>query len=734
MLEYSFFHPDRLSEALKTKFIRRLSGFFRCTNDEKAFFASLDWDVDNLVYVESGCSLYNILVEDIHGISFLTSDRRGLLFSEISNEIGELIDNVNKIPANQNYLFSSKNIFRQQNCKYKMIREYFILLGRLSNITGGRKIMEDNQVFQHMSSMANCRSLNYISRLILTSFAFTDKGFVSKSFMQLWGTNDKNDHDLKDFVYNLLFAILVSRPQDFVDWGLDLLVAYIRNEDANNPILAKIITIVSYNKSLLNQVISTRLFDELLPIKSVLLKYSSSIYGISLLNEKKYLSKEIEHWISTGCREYVGQVESLVSKSFNHQCDYRNIIPIPVNASKFSAYSFLQKSLKPTPAIDDKNASTFNSTTKGVSVLKKSNSSGNAGINRQSTTSKINENVTLSRQISIEEKITDYNALAVDLEGLVRAPFNIEVKLSNSQISPISNSSDYLKVDSYVDISDLQHITTAGIISDKNRIIKIRGIVVDAKNIPNPFAVTSNRVISSTLLIGVHPVHKNGNVYCITEKLISKNKTLTQISSLPNVPGRDSLQRRGSITATNDSDQDLPISFLHEDLFDWSHCKPIHRQSGLSIDLGDDLYAIELPEEPVVLIFARKSNHLSSSRHATDSGNRLEKFFHLIEIQYFIRLQTGQSTFVSMPCHLFGELSRTIEGCVILNNLQIISTHMSTARREENDHVDRAAALWSLGHICSNDTGFSAVIRVDSSFVEWCVHSVINAANLCIRG
>jgi hypothetical protein len=35
MLEFSFHNPDRLAEALRTKFIRRLSGFYRCTNDEK---------------------------------------------------------------------------------------------------------------------------------------------------------------------------------------------------------------------------------------------------------------------------------------------------------------------------------------------------------------------------------------------------------------------------------------------------------------------------------------------------------------------------------------------------------------------------------------------------------------------------------------------------------------------------------------------------------------------------
>ena len=55
--------PERLVEATRTKWVVRISGFFRCTSDEKAFFAGLPWQPSNLHYVEAACSMYRRLAE-----------------------------------------------------------------------------------------------------------------------------------------------------------------------------------------------------------------------------------------------------------------------------------------------------------------------------------------------------------------------------------------------------------------------------------------------------------------------------------------------------------------------------------------------------------------------------------------------------------------------------------------------------------------------------------------------
>ena len=62
MLEYCFKNPERLSDALKTKWVKRVSGFYRCTVDEKAYFANCEWGVGNMQYMECACNMYHVLV------------------------------------------------------------------------------------------------------------------------------------------------------------------------------------------------------------------------------------------------------------------------------------------------------------------------------------------------------------------------------------------------------------------------------------------------------------------------------------------------------------------------------------------------------------------------------------------------------------------------------------------------------------------------------------------------
>jgi hypothetical protein len=43
MLEYCIRFPERMTEAQKTKWVKRVSGFFRCSSDEKGYYSNLDW-------------------------------------------------------------------------------------------------------------------------------------------------------------------------------------------------------------------------------------------------------------------------------------------------------------------------------------------------------------------------------------------------------------------------------------------------------------------------------------------------------------------------------------------------------------------------------------------------------------------------------------------------------------------------------------------------------------------
>ena len=96
----------RLSEALRTKFARRLGGFFRCDDDEpdKASFANLKWAPDRLFYCRVAGRLYSTYLQasDFGAqkqakapnevATFLLKDRRGQFLQSIARKLSDLAD------------------------------------------------------------------------------------------------------------------------------------------------------------------------------------------------------------------------------------------------------------------------------------------------------------------------------------------------------------------------------------------------------------------------------------------------------------------------------------------------------------------------------------------------------------------------------------------------------------------------------------------------------------------
>ncbi|RHY44703.1 hypothetical protein DYB30_012737, partial [Aphanomyces astaci] len=76
LLEGPLTNPVRLSEAMKTKFFKRVSGFFRCDNSDKGYFAGLPWTPDYVPYLRPACQMYTLLLNHPEGIAFLKTDRR----------------------------------------------------------------------------------------------------------------------------------------------------------------------------------------------------------------------------------------------------------------------------------------------------------------------------------------------------------------------------------------------------------------------------------------------------------------------------------------------------------------------------------------------------------------------------------------------------------------------------------------------------------------------------------
>lgn len=440
---------------------------------------------------------------------------------------------------------------------------------------------------------------------------------------------------------------------------------------------------------------------------NLLVRFLALPEGFRYLNGLDWIAPELAMWKSRKCVEYAKQVELALAKGLNstilqHQQSHA-VTPITVPARAFSRHPAAPSGLQ-------------------------------------------------------------YPDGGVDMEGFLRIPWNIEVKLSGpSVLQPLE--SDFIKLDTFLDSSDLGCPASNDMTSDAVRLVKVRGIVMDSKGMPSGYAVMNDKTIMSTLFCGVCPVTKAGTVLSPSDSpgsagnltaggggdadvrasvaaqhhsIHRRRKSVATVKSSYSTP--DLLGIRSSLSdAPFDaaSTVDVPLSLLSGHLQEWVKCKPSHRQKTRQLSQpgseGDDKFAIEVPGEPAVFIFSRYPPNMKPTDKQSSRYNPNAPVAYLVEVHYILRLQTGQSAFLPLPRHMYGELARTSQGLKLLGGSNIILDLMASIHKHSSSSGDLISSLWALGHIASTDNGFKTVIAADPNFVPWCIDTATTSGTYSVR-
>jgi len=408
MLHHSFQSSDRIQEALKTKWIKRLSGFFRCSIEEKGYFANLEWEAPNFYFLECASNLYSVLLRDDAGITFLTSDRRGMLFNEISAELEQLAMMAAQKSFPSHIL--SKNVFKYSSCYSTMSREFFALLGKIVCIPGSKKLLDHTNVFEHLSKLGQYQSLDYLSRTALTALVFTDGGILSKHLYYLWcGSCSAN---LRSYFHSLLRVMTYSPQCLFSKWYVETIVNQLLLDESDPTLIAALNEIV-HDKQNLKIVISKKpnLFHNT-ELKDVFYRFAAIPEGLSFLINSNWLEEAVTDWSNNGSKQYMCSIEERLSTSlFFPEAFISPKVPCSINAIPIALATY-------------HNLFKFDSS---------------KVIPNDSKTGKFNQTKTVKENF------------VPDLQGIVRMPWHIEVKLSGaSQANENVASSDYVKVDTIV--------------------------------------------------------------------------------------------------------------------------------------------------------------------------------------------------------------------------------------------------------------------------------------------
>lgn len=188
---------------------------------------------------------------------------------------------------------------------------------------------------------------------------------------------------------------------------------------------------------------------------------------------------------------------------------------------------------------------------------------------------------------------------------------------------------------------------------DNLRTVKVRGIILDGKGIPVGHPIGTNRMISNCLLAGTCGVNRNGELTLSSSHPDGARK---KSAAAPLQP-QQALSRQPSSVAISqvDNDDSEHVTFSKEQYYDWSHCKPHHRQSN-SVTLPDGRIAVTVPEHPVTWIFSKAatgSNPTSEPPEFEMTGSAANTIIYLVEVQYHIKLETNMvyCVYISFQFH-----------------------------------------------------------------------------------
>lgn len=735
MLDYSFAHsPDRLSEALKTKFIKRIAGFFRCSVEEKGYFANLEWEPGHLHYFDCSCNLYKILTTQDAGFGFLDTDRRGMLFTEIARDLEAVIAQCTAIAASANpkaLAASSKNmnVFRLTSCQQTMGREYFAMVGKASSSPFARKLITKSHLFDILTQTGSLVALDYLSRNVLTSLSFTDGGFISKDLMQIYLTSGSSSTNLRLYSHSLLRALLRSRSAEVCEWGIEVMVQQMMFLHVPRKLIVHCMEEAAQDRIYLGQLIRNEpeiVGDDMVNLS---IRFLALPEGFAYLSKLGWIEDELRQWEEKKYLEYSANVEVELAKALNstylHRQQCQLATPIPVQISAFSEHPSAPQGLR-------------------------------------------------------------YPDGGVDLEGLLRLPLNIEAKVvSTSHSGSAMKECRYVKLDSYLDTSELRCPASNEMTSDNLRVVKVRGIVLNAKGEPGAIPLLNDRNIMSCLLCGACPLSKDGRVGPPANNVSKMEKAHFDRDNFPNdaptaflsSSGNSSSKcsnmsvqsRRQSFLSAHTGDKssdmewckdqsDMPVSAINSSIHAWTVCKPTHRSTPRRLPIpGDpDRYAVEIPGEPAVFIFSHQPPPGYSEKTSA-------AVVFLTEIHYLLSLKTGQSVFLPLPRHMYGELARTSEGRDLLESRQIISTLLGHVEKYESGiamyapgspgqqdqraqsspaplaapespaTTDVISSLWALGHIAAVEEGFQAILDNCPRFVSTCIDLAIDAMSFSVR-
>ncbi|XP_071770397.2 rapamycin-insensitive companion of mTOR-like [Centroberyx gerrardi] len=279
------------------KFVRRLLFFYKPSSK---LYASLELDhhkARQLTVV--GCQFVEFLLE---------SDEEGQTYLE------DLVKDIVQ------WLFSSAGLKPDRSLQSNgllttLSQHYFLFLGTLSAHPHGVKMLEKCSVFQCLLNLCTLKNQDHLLKLTVSTLDYSRDGLARVILSKILTAATDN---CRLYATKHLRVLLRANVEFFSNWGIELLVTQLH--DRNKTISMEALDILDEaceDKANLHALIQMKPALTHLGDKGVLLllRFLSIPKGFSYLNERGYITKQLEKWQKEYNLKYVDMIEEQLNEA-----------------------------------------------------------------------------------------------------------------------------------------------------------------------------------------------------------------------------------------------------------------------------------------------------------------------------------------------------------------------------------------------------------------------------------
>ena len=312
VVEDSLSDPKRLDEVANTKFLQRLTAFYR---PFKYRFSTVRNTRPNRRYVRTGCALIKALMQSTAGIQYLMENK-------LLRQIAECMAQVDRLSG----LTSTSPIFDRNHLSETLSGGYFAMIGILSQTSEGIVMLEKWHMINMFYHIVDLRDRDDLVEMLLGNMDYSIDSHLRVILSKALTAGSRN---IRLFATKLLrryatrhdVVIMVNDTLD-ARWVLNLLLTQLYDPDVEVcEVAVKNLEEACNRRSHLEYVVQCRpSLDHLGEIGApLLLRFLSSSVGYHYLDGLDYITQEMDDWFLGRNDSYVSFVEASLARAYNEQ-------------------------------------------------------------------------------------------------------------------------------------------------------------------------------------------------------------------------------------------------------------------------------------------------------------------------------------------------------------------------------------------------------------------------------